>query len=86
MSDAPRVKVRSSPAVSSWKARPPSSENRKALRPNAAMGNAVAVPRCVGQLMVAVLMVPKNADAEPMPVMPQERHRSTKWAEPRPLT
>lgn len=46
----------------------PNDAKKKALSPNAERGNAVAVPRCSGQLKVAVFIAAVNAVQLPAPV------------------
>ena len=54
-------------------ARLPIDAKTNALRPNADSGNAVAVPRCSGQLKVAVFMAAVNAVQLPAPVKKVQR-------------
>lgn len=51
-----------------------SVEKKKALRPNAASGNAVAVPRWSGKLSAAALIEPLNAEQLPAPVKKENKH------------
>jgi hypothetical protein len=53
----------------------PRREKKKALRPNAASGKAVAVPRCWGQLRADVLTAAAKAMQPPRPDMYENRHR-----------
>ena len=48
---------------------------KNALRPNAARGNAVAVPRWSGKLRAADLMAAVNAEQLPAPVKKEKRQR-----------
>lgn len=47
---------------------------KNALRPNAARGNAVAVPRWSGKFNAADLMAAVNAEQLPAPVKKEKRH------------
>lgn len=71
--------------VSSGKASPPIVVNAKALKPNPLNGNAVAVPRCCGQLVAQVLIAPENAEQLPMPVKRLAMHSIHTGNEPGPL-
>jgi hypothetical protein len=53
---------------------PPRKEKKKALRPNAARGNAVAVPRWCGQFKADVFTAPANAIHPPNPVRKEKKH------------
>ena len=52
----------------------PSVEKKKALRPKAASGNAVAVPRWCGQFKADVLMAAMKAMHPPRPLRNEKKH------------
>ena len=61
-------------------------EKKKALRPNAARGKAVAVPRWSGKLSAAALMDPLNAEQLPAPVKVENRHNDAMLYPPGPAS
>lgn len=69
------------PAASSMRNAPvspesklPTKEKKNALRPNAASGNAVAVPLWCGQLSADVFTEPAKAMQPPKPVRKEKKH------------
>lgn len=68
--------------VSPSKKTAPSVEKKKALRPKAAMGNAVAVPRWCGQFSADVLMEAWKVMQLPRPV--SDEKKQNKGTEPKP--
>jgi len=82
--NVPIARKRRSFEVSSGKARPESNVKNRALRPNAARGNAVAVPRCAGQFNAATLMAAWKAVQLPQPVRNDRKQTVGTLMEPAP--
>lgn len=61
-------------------------DQKKALRPKAARGNAVAVPRCVGKFDAAVLMEAEKAEELPKPVRNAKNDKRPTPKEPGPCS
>ena len=61
-------------------------EKKKALRPNAANGKAVAVPRWSGKLRAAALIEPLKAEQLPAPVKKENRHKEPMLYPPGPAS
>ena len=57
-------------------------EKKKALSPNAAKGNAVAVPRWCGQFKAEVLIAAAKAAHPPSPVKKEKRQSNGSGPEP----
>lgn len=54
--EVPRASMRRNRPVSPWNRTADIVDQKKALRPNAARGNAVAVPRCSGKFVAAIVI------------------------------
>jgi hypothetical protein len=66
--DVPTASKRRKRPTSPWNRIADVVDQKKALRPNAAKGNAVAVPRCSGKFVAAVLIEAPKAEQLPKPV------------------
>lgn len=76
MPEVPAAKSMRKALVSAGNKMLPMREKKKALRPKAASGNAVAVPRWCGQFSADVLTAAANAMHPPSPVRYEKRHNS----------
>lgn len=76
MPQVPQVSSMRKALGSPGKRRDPTREKKKALRPKAARGKAVAVPRRWGQFNADVLIEAANAMQPPMPVRYEKKHNS----------
>ena len=70
----PQDKSNKNSPGSPGKSSPPMREKKKALRPNAASGNAVAVPRWCGQFRADVLTEAAKAMQPPRPERYEKKH------------
>jgi len=68
------------PGITNWA----NIEKKKALNPNAAKGNAVAVPRWCGQFNADVLIAAAKAAQPPKPV--KKENMQSSGIEPEPLS
>lgn len=72
--------------VSSLKMTADMVDQKNALRPKAAKGNAVAVPRCVGKFDAAVLIDAEKAEELPKPVRNAKNDSSPTLKDPCPCS
>lgn len=70
--------------MSSGKATEDTAEKKKALKPNADSGKAVADPRWFGQFRADVLIEPAKAAQPPTPVRKAKKHSQGIDSEPGP--
>lgn len=76
--NVPIANKSNNPAVSSGNANPEIVVNRNALNPNPLNGNAVAVPRCLGQFVAQTFKLALNAEQLPTPVKNPKKHSHPK--------
>lgn len=84
MPEVPQARSIRKSLVSPGNRNPPTSEKKKALRPKAAKGKAVAVPLWCGQFRADVLTAAANAVHAPRP--DRNEKRQIKGTEPDPLS
>jgi hypothetical protein len=82
----PSASNRRNRPVSSLKAMVETVDQKNALNPKAARGNAVAVPRWSGKLDAAVLMEAEKAEQLPKPVRKTKKDKSTAPSDPSPCS
>jgi hypothetical protein len=82
--DVPKASMRRNRPVSPWNRTADIVDQKKALRPNAARGNAVAVPRCSGKFVAAVLIEAPKAEQLPKPVRKENNDMKKTPIEPWP--
>jgi len=78
MQNVPMASNSSKPAVSSGNANPETVRKSNALKPKPLNGNALAVPRCLGQFVAHTFKLAINAEQLPTPVKKPKKHSELK--------